>query len=61
MNKNMGTVDRSLRAVVGAALVIWAVVSGNPWGYLGVIPLATALVGWCPLYAPLKLSTRKQG
>jgi len=61
MNKNMGTVDRSLRAVVGAGLVIWAVVAGNPWGYLGVIPLATALVGWCPLYAPLKLSTRKQG
>ena len=59
--KNVGGVDRLIRLVVGAALVFWAVKSGSVWGYLGIIPLATALVGYCPLYLPLKITTRKKG
>jgi hypothetical protein len=57
MKKNMGGVDRSLRLTVGAALVGWAVISGNPWGYIGLIPLTTALIGWCPAYLPFGIKT----
>jgi len=57
MNKNMGGIDRTLRLVVGTALIGWAIVSGNPWGYVGVIPLFTALIGWCPAYLPFGIKT----
>ncbi|MDH3355737.1 MAG: DUF2892 domain-containing protein [Chromatiales bacterium] len=59
MKKNMGGIDRSLRLVVGAALVGWAVISGNLWGYVGIIPLFTALIGWCPAYLPFGIKTCK--
>jgi len=57
MKKNMGGIDRTLRLVVGAGLIGWAVVSGNPWGYVGAIPLVTALIGWCPAYLPFGIKT----
>jgi hypothetical protein len=59
MNRNEGNLDRTLRVVVGVAL-IGAAVSGliGPWGWIGIVPLATAALGWCPLYSVLGLSTR---
>ncbi|MCW8983233.1 MAG: DUF2892 domain-containing protein [Gammaproteobacteria bacterium] len=57
MKKNMGGIDRGLRLIVGATLVGWAVMSGNLWGYIGIIPLATALIGWCPVYLPFGIKT----
>ncbi|MCW8888052.1 MAG: DUF2892 domain-containing protein [Gammaproteobacteria bacterium] len=57
MKKNMGGIDRGLRLVVGATLIGWAVMSGNLWGYIGIIPLATALIGWCPVYLPFGIKT----
>jgi hypothetical protein len=60
MTRNIGTVDRWLRAIIGIALI--ALVFYGPqtrWGWLGLIPLATSLVGWCPLYSALGMSTRR--
>ena len=58
MTKNMGTVDRALRAVVGLALVALAATGViGAWGWIGVVPLATAAIGWCPAYAPFGIST----
>lgn len=56
---NIGTADRAIRAVLGV-VALALVVSGprTPWGFLGVALLATAAVGFCPLYAALGLSTR---
>lgn len=55
---NEGTLDRALRALIGIGLVsIVFVGPQTPWGWLGVMPLATALVGWCPLYAMLGINT----
>lgn len=59
MNKNMGQTDRIIRAVVGVALVAWALASGNWLGYIGLIPLATAAMGFCPAYLPLGIRTNK--
>lgn len=55
MFANVGTIDRVLRIVVGLALIAAAVgLFGagyqTVWGWIGFIPLATGLVGWCPLY-----------
>mgnify|MGYP001411154790 FL=1 len=66
MPKNMGTVDRVVRAVfavVVAVLYFANMISGTVAIILGVLALvflATSVVGTCPLYIPLKLSTNKK-
>lgn len=58
MQNNVGTVDRVIRIAVGAALIAWALYDPKAWwGWIGVVPLATGLIGWCALYVPLGLST----
>ena len=59
MNKNIGAIDRSLRVIGGLILISLVFVGPHtPWGWIGVVPLATALVSWCPLYTLLGLNTR---
>jgi cadmium resistance protein CadD (predicted permease) len=58
MDKNEGSVDRAVRVVLG--LVLLALVFVGPktmLGLIGIVPLATGLVGFCPLYKILGLST----
>jgi len=58
MKANEGTIDRILRVIVGLALIsIVFVGPQTPWGWIGVIPLVTGLVGMCPLYAILGINT----
>jgi len=58
MKSNVGGLDKILRIVAGAGLVGATVAGLLPvWGYIGVVPLATGLMGWCPLYPILGLST----
>jgi len=60
MKLNVGGVDRILRIVVGAALVGATAMQQIPvWGYVGIIPLATGLIGFCPLYPIMGYSTKK--
>ncbi|TCJ15396.1 DUF2892 domain-containing protein [Parasulfuritortus cantonensis] len=60
MKANVGGIDRILRIVLGAALVLWAAVLGGPvWAWIGIVPLATGLIKFCPLYPLLGLSTNK--
>lgn len=59
--RNMGTIDRAIRAVVGLALISLVFLGPQTaWGWIGVIPLATAAMGFCPAYGPLGLSTCKR-
>ena len=66
MEKNMGSVDRTVRVVVAAIIaVLWFtnVISGALaiiLGLLAMVFLATSIVGFCPLYVPFKFSTRKK-
>ncbi len=55
--KNMGKIDKVLRIVIGLGLLAFAVTTGNWIGYIGIIPIVTALIGWCPLYSILKIDT----
>ncbi len=58
MKINEGTLDRALRVIVGIAVLALAFVGPKTaWGYLGLIPLLTGLVGMCPLYAVLGMNT----
>ncbi len=59
MKRNVGSVDRILRIVVGLALITWAVLGGPAWAWIGVLPLATGVIGWCPAYLPFGIKTCK--
>ena len=58
MTKNVGGIDRTLRIVAGLALIA-AAATGTVglWGYIGLVPLATGLMGWCPPYAMFGFNT----
>lgn len=52
MNRNVGGIDRILRIVAGLALIgLAATGTVGAWGYIGVLPLLTGAIGWCPPYA----------
>lgn len=56
--KNEGTLDRVVRVVLGLALLSIAFIGpATPWGFLGVVPLLTGLIGSCPLYSLIGLRT----
>lgn len=58
MKNNVGGIDKTLRIVAGIGL-IGATAAGllPAWGWLGVVPLATGLIGWCPAYPLLGMNT----
>jgi hypothetical protein len=58
MKVNIGGVDRLVRGLAGVALIAWALLGGPVWAWIGVLPLATAFIGWCPAYLPFGISTR---
>ena len=65
MKANVGSVDRWVRIVIGLVLILWGIFGlqgGGKWAaiIIGLIPLITALIGWCPLYSALGLSTKKE-
>jgi hypothetical protein len=60
MTQNVGGIDRVFRVLIGLALLWFALLSGHAYawiGWIGVIPLLTAVVGSCPLYSLLGMST----
>ena len=59
MKLNIGSVDRTARVVLGLAIAAAGLYFKSWFGMIALIPLGTALVGWCPLYAPFGISTCK--
>ena len=58
MKPNEGTIDRVLRVVAGLGILSLAFIGPqSPWGYVGLVPLATGLIGFCPLYAMFGINT----
>lgn len=57
MKRNIGTADRIIRIVVGIVLIAIGITTKSWWGFLGIIPLLTAVAGWCPLYVPFGIKT----
>ena len=58
MKTNVGGIDRVLRIIVGLALIALAATGTvGVWGWIGVVPLLTGLIRWCPLYPLLGISS----
>lgn len=54
---NMGKLDRIFRLILGIALIAWGFMAENWIGAIGIIPLGTALIGFCPLYKVIGMDT----
>ncbi|MBI4968361.1 MAG: DUF2892 domain-containing protein [Rhodospirillales bacterium] len=60
MIKNVGGIDRILRVIVGLGILSLAFVGPKtPWGWIGLVPLLTAAIGFCPAYLPFGIKTCK--
>ena len=60
MKTNTGNIDRILRAIVGLALLSLVFVGPQTmWGLIGLVPLLTAIIGFCPAYTLLGINTCK--
>ncbi len=60
MKTNIHPIERVVRVLAGAAIVSLVFIGPqSPWGWLGLVPIATGLIGWCPPYALLGISTCK--
>jgi hypothetical protein len=58
MNPNVGTVDRTVRILAGLVLIGLALAGViGAWGWIGVVPVLTGALGWCPAYLPFGIST----
>ena len=58
MANNVGGIDKILRIAAGVGLIGATVAGLLPvWGYIGIVPLATGLLGWCPAYTLLGINT----
>ncbi len=65
MKKNVGSVDQWIRWIIGIVLILWGVfglTGAGKWVaiIIGLIPIITALLGWCPLYQLIGVSTKKE-
>jgi hypothetical protein len=60
MKLNVGSADRVIRIIVGVAICAAGWYYHSWWGLIGLVPIATAAIGWCPAYLPLGLSTKKE-
>ena len=59
-NKNIGSADSIIRIAAGIAILSLAFIGpATPWGYVGIVLIATAILNFCPIYALFKLNTRK--
>jgi len=62
VTKNIHNVERIIRILAGIGILSLAFVGPrSPWGYLGLAPLLTGLVGWCPPYSLLGINTARRG
>jgi hypothetical protein len=60
MIKNVGSADRNIRIVLGIAIIIIGVAMQSWWGLVGLVPLLTAGLNFCPLYSIFGISTNKK-
>lgn len=58
MKRNVGSIDRTVRVVAGLGLISLVFVGPQtPWGWIGLLPILTAFLGWCPGYSLLGVNT----
>lgn len=60
MERNVGKTDKTIRIVVGVVIIAIGIVAKSWWGLVGVVPLATAFINYCPLYSIMGINTSSE-
>jgi len=60
MKCNVGKTDRIIRLILGVGIIAAGVYFQSWWGAIGLIPIFTAAIGWCPIYVPFGISSCKK-
>ena len=60
MKSNVGKTDRMIRVIIGAGIIAIGVYLKSWWGAIGILPIITAAIGWCPAYLPFGISSCKR-
>jgi hypothetical protein len=60
MTKNVGNVDRNIRLLIGIVVIVLGIIYQSWWGLIGIVPLLTAGMNFCPLYSVLGMSSKKK-
>lgn len=60
MKPNIGKTDKMVRLFVGGVVIGAGLYYQSWWGLIGLVPIVTALINFCPLYAPFKISTLQE-
>ena len=60
MKKNMGSLDKNLRLIAGIVILLVGYLNSSWWGLVGLVPIITGLVSFCPAYLPFNMSTLKK-
>ncbi len=59
MKSNVGKTDKIIRYILGVAIIITGIVFKSWFGVIGLVPILTATISWCPIYAPFGIKTCK--
>lgn len=57
LEKNIGKLDKSLRIFLGVFIIVLGYLNQSWWGAVGIIPILTAVISWCPFYVTMGIST----
>ena len=60
MKANVGTADKNIRLVLGVVIILLGIFLKSWWGLIGIIPIITALLNFCPVWRLLCISTKKK-
>ena len=57
MQKNVGVLDKNVRIILGAVMIVSGLLYGDWWWFTGIVPLITGILGFCPVYVPMGFNT----
>lgn len=57
MKINVGSIDKVARIILGLGLIVFALITQNWWGLIGIVPLLTGFMSFCPVYSLFNVST----
>ncbi len=60
MKKNVGSADKIIRIILGVLIIVFGIYNQSWWGLVGIVPLFTAFISWCPVYSLIGVSTERK-
>jgi hypothetical protein len=60
MKKNVGNIDKVIRIILGVVIIVFGIYNQSWWGLVGIVPLFTAFISWCPVYSLIGVSTDRK-